>query len=104
MLRLKVEFAQRVVKYQTCPVLFPVPFYFLVLFPVPFYFLGLLGKVVEKRKPYTQFEDYERRFENLTVKYTLAGFKYKSSNWKSLGDQIVKDCFSDLFQDEGTGS
>lgn len=38
-------------------------------------------------------DGYERGFKHLTVQFTPARFKYRSSHWNELGDEIAEQCF-----------
>lgn len=38
-------------------------------------------------------QGYERGFKELTIQFTPARFKYRSSHWNELGDAIAEQCF-----------
>jgi DGQHR domain-containing protein len=48
--------------------------------------------LIEKNKTY-DFDEYERRLNNLQIDFRPGHFKYKSSHWKDLGEDIYNQCF-----------
>jgi DGQHR domain-containing protein len=53
-----------------------------------------LRKLIENNK-IKDGEYYRQGFSNLKINFKPEFFRYKSSHWKALGDEIYKQCFSD---------
>lgn len=51
-----------------------------------------LRRLIENKK-INSFESYKKSFKKLNINFKTNKFEYKSSHWKSLGDEIYKQCF-----------
>jgi hypothetical protein len=52
-----------------------------------------IKRLIENDK-LSSFEEYKRKLTKLQLNLDPSKFKYKSSHWKELGDEIYKQCFS----------
>jgi DGQHR domain-containing protein len=53
-----------------------------------------LRKLIESKHRTESHDAYLKSFQKLKIDYSAKGFKYKSSHWKDLGDEIYSQCFS----------
>jgi hypothetical protein len=51
-----------------------------------------LRKLIENKKT-GDFDYYAAKFSSLKISFTPEDFKYKSSHWKKLGEDIYNQCF-----------
>lgn len=52
-----------------------------------------LRKIAENGSLPVDFEEYKTKFGKLNLNFTPKSFPYKSSHWRSLGEEIYKQCF-----------
>lgn len=52
-----------------------------------------LRKLLQEKKT-TDLEGYKTAFKKLNIDFTPDKFKYKSSHWAALGEEIFKQCFA----------
>lgn len=52
-----------------------------------------LRKILIEKKVTYSLNEYNTKFSTLNIDFTPKGFKYKSSHWKSLGEEIYNQCF-----------
>jgi DGQHR domain-containing protein len=51
-----------------------------------------LRKLLQEKTP-MDLDEYKVAFKKLKINFTPLGFKYKSSHWVALGEEIFKQCF-----------
>jgi DGQHR domain-containing protein len=52
-----------------------------------------LRKIIETKGKTGDYEYYNKAFSKLKIEYHPQKFKYKSSHWKELGEEMYKQCF-----------